>query len=111
MHTKENDVFFLNALKVSLAPTTPQEGPFHVMFVRNQHTQEPKEPNDYDWNHLSLTVAVAAEPTLEQGHNLESQKNTFENDDQNATMRRTHVSSHQVSELDTNVRHVRIALC
>ena len=32
MHTQENDVFFLNALKVSLAPTL-QEGPFHVMFV------------------------------------------------------------------------------
>ena len=33
MHTREKDVFFLNALKVSLAPTR-QEGPFHVMFVR-----------------------------------------------------------------------------
>ena len=49
MHTTEKDVFFLNTLKVSLAPT-PQEGPFHVMFVRKQHTQEPKEPRDYDWN-------------------------------------------------------------
>ena len=31
-HAKEKDVFFLNTLKVSLAPT-PQEGPFHVMHV------------------------------------------------------------------------------
>ena len=33
MHKIEKDVFFLNALKISLAPT-PREGPFHVMFVR-----------------------------------------------------------------------------
>ena len=32
MQTKENAVFFLNDLKVPLAPTL-QEGPFHVMFV------------------------------------------------------------------------------
>ena len=25
--------------------------PFHVMFVRQQHTQEPKEPKVCDWNH------------------------------------------------------------
>ena len=30
-HTQEKDIFFLNALRISLAPT-PQEGPFHVMF-------------------------------------------------------------------------------
>ena len=36
MHTSEKDVFFLNALKISLAPT-PREGPSHVMFVRNSH--------------------------------------------------------------------------
>ena len=47
MHTREKDVFFLNALKVSLA-STPQEGPFHVMFVRKLHTQEPKESMNYD---------------------------------------------------------------
>ena len=40
-HTRVKDVFFLNALKEPLAQT-PQEGPFHVMLVRNQHTQEPK---------------------------------------------------------------------
>ena len=28
---------------------------------------------------------MTAEPTLEEGHDLESQKKTFENDDQNAT--------------------------
>ena len=36
IYTTEKDVFFLNALKISLAPT-PREGPFHVMFVRT-HT-------------------------------------------------------------------------
>ena len=36
MHTTEKDVFFLNALRMSFAPT-PREGPFHVMFVRT-HT-------------------------------------------------------------------------
>ena len=33
MHTWEKDVFILNALRISPAPT-PREGPFHVMFVR-----------------------------------------------------------------------------
>ena len=47
MHTREKDVFFLFTLKVSLAPT-PQEGPFHVMFVRKLHTQESKESMNYD---------------------------------------------------------------
>ena len=32
MHTREKDMFFLIALKISLAPT-PQEGPCHVMLV------------------------------------------------------------------------------
>ena len=36
MHTREKDVFFLNVLRMSLAPT-PREGPSHVMFVRT-HT-------------------------------------------------------------------------
>ena len=35
MHTREKDVFSLNALRISLAPT-PREGPFHV-FV-STHT-------------------------------------------------------------------------
>ena len=47
MHTREKDVFFLNTLKVSLAPT-PQEGPVHVMFVKKQHIQEPQESKNYD---------------------------------------------------------------
>ena len=42
MHTREKDLFFLNALRNSLAPT-PREGPFHVMCVRNQHIDEQKE--------------------------------------------------------------------
>ena len=33
MHTREKDVFFLSALRISLAPT-PREGPFHVFFLR-----------------------------------------------------------------------------
>ena len=45
MHTGEKDIFILNALRISLAPT-PQEGRFHVMFVRrfvrNQHIEEQK---------------------------------------------------------------------
>ena len=44
LHTTENDVFFQKTLKVSLAPT-PQEGPHHVMFVRNQHRDELDELN------------------------------------------------------------------
>ena len=42
MHTREKDLFFLNALRNSLA-STPREGPFHVMCVRNQHIDEQKE--------------------------------------------------------------------
>ena len=91
VHTKEKDIFFLNALKVSLAPT-PQEEPFHVMFVRNQRTQEPKEPKVCDWNHLSLSVAVPAKPTSRHVRGLEStqphfaaQTKTFEHEGQNAT--------------------------
>ena len=64
MHTNEKDVFFLDALKVSLAPT-PREVTFHVMFVRKQHTQERKEPMVCDWNHLSLSVVVPAKTYLE----------------------------------------------
>ena len=44
MHTREKELFFLNALKISLAPTL-QEGPFQVMFLRNQHVDEQKELN------------------------------------------------------------------
>ena len=39
MDTKEKKVFFLNALKISLAPTL-HEGPFQVMFAWTQHTKE-----------------------------------------------------------------------
>ena len=44
MHTRENKVFFLNTLKISLAPT-PQEGPFQVMLAGTEHTKEQKELN------------------------------------------------------------------
>ena len=52
--TQKKNVLVWNALKVSLVPD-PQERPFHVMFVRKQHTQEPKQPMVCDWNHLSLS--------------------------------------------------------
>ena len=90
MHTGEKDVFFQNALMISLAPT-PQEGPFHVMFVKNQHTQEPKEPNVCDRNHLFVSVTVPARPALKRDRDLEltqphfaAQIKTFEHEDQNA---------------------------
>ena len=41
---KGEDVFFLNALRISLTPT-PREGPFHLMLVRKQHINEQKELN------------------------------------------------------------------
>ena len=44
LHTKENDVFFLNALRTS----PPREGPFHVMVVRNSHAF--REPRCYENN-------------------------------------------------------------
>ena len=44
MHTREQEVLFLNTLKISLAQT-PQEGPFQVRFVVTQQTREQKELN------------------------------------------------------------------
>ena len=86
VHTHKGEGRFLPKyfVKVSLAPT-PQEG--HSMWCswEKQHAQEPKQPMVCDWNHLPLSVTVTAEPTLEPGHDLESQKKTFEYDDQNAT--------------------------
>ena len=41
MHTREKEVFFLNTLKISLAPTH-QEGPFQVMFLRTQQQKKKK---------------------------------------------------------------------
>ena len=43
-HTTENNVFFLNTLKVSLAPDL-EEVPFCVLSVRNQHCDERDELN------------------------------------------------------------------
>ena len=34
LHAREKNVFFLNALKISLTPAS-REGPFHVMFARS----------------------------------------------------------------------------
>ena len=41
LQTREKDIFFLNTLKISLAPTH-QEGPFQVMFAGTQHTKGAK---------------------------------------------------------------------
>ena len=41
LHTREKEVFFLNALKISLAQLL-QEGPFQVMCVGTQQTKEQK---------------------------------------------------------------------
>ena len=67
---KEEKFSFLNTLKNSLAPT-PQEETFHVMFVRKQHIQEPKQPMVCDWNHLSLSVAGLAGLASERDRGLE----------------------------------------
>ena len=45
LHARENEVFFLNTLKISLVQTL-QEGPFQVMFVMTQKTKEQKELNE-----------------------------------------------------------------
>ena len=44
MHTRDKEVFFLNSLKISLAPTL-QERPFQVMFAETQQTREQRELN------------------------------------------------------------------
>ena len=44
MHTRDKEVFFLNTLKISLAPI-PQEELSQVMFVVTQQTREQKELN------------------------------------------------------------------
>ena len=42
VHTRETYFFFLNALSISLA-ATPQEGPFHLMFVGDSAYQGTKQ--------------------------------------------------------------------
>ena len=44
MQSREKEVFFLNTLKISLAPTH-QEGPSQVMCVRTQQEKEQNELN------------------------------------------------------------------
>ena len=39
MHTREKEVFFLNALN-SFPASSSQEGPFQVTFAVTQHTEE-----------------------------------------------------------------------
>ena len=47
MHTRKKEVFLLNALKISLAPT-PQEGPFQGMFAGTRYIKEQKELNTHE---------------------------------------------------------------
>ena len=48
-----------------------------MMFVRKQHTQEPKEPKVCDWNHLSSSVIVPAKPTSRRDRGLELTQSHF----------------------------------
>ena len=57
--TREEDISFLSALRVSLAPT-PREGPFHVMFVRNQHIDELNELNTCEFQNQDATKITSA---------------------------------------------------
>ena len=59
MHTREKDVFFLNALKISLAPN-PQERRFQVMFAGTQHTEEQKELNTCELKSQDATKITSA---------------------------------------------------
>ena len=54
LHTRENDVFSLNTLKVSIASIFREE-PFHVMFVRNQHSGKQNELNMSDFESQDAT--------------------------------------------------------
>ena len=59
LHTRENDVFLLNTLKISLASDL-QEGPFHVMFARNQHCDERNELNMCEFESQDATKITSA---------------------------------------------------
>ena len=59
MHTRENDILFLNALKISLAPTL-QEGPCHVMFVGILHTEDHKGLNTCEFKSQDTTKITCA---------------------------------------------------
>ena len=59
MHAREKEVFFLNALKSSLA-STHQEGPFEVMFAVAQHTMEQKEQDTREREGQDATKITSA---------------------------------------------------
>ena len=59
MHTREKEVFFLNALKISLAQPL-QEGQFQVMFAETQHTKEQKELNTRERKGQDATKITSA---------------------------------------------------
>ena len=58
-HTREKEVFFLNALKISLAPT-PQEGPLQVMSAGTHHTKEQQELNTRERKGQDATEITSA---------------------------------------------------
>ena len=59
VHTREKEVFFLSARKISLAPT-PQEGPFQVLFAGTSHTEEQKELNTRERRGQDATKTTSA---------------------------------------------------
>ena len=59
LHTTKNDVFFLDTLKVSLAPILREE-PFHVMFLSNEHSDEQNELNLCEFESQNATTKTHA---------------------------------------------------
>ena len=59
MHTREKDILFLSAFKISLAPT-PQEGPCHVVFVGILHTEDQKELSTCEFKSQDTTKLPCA---------------------------------------------------
>ena len=58
MHTREKNVFFVNALRISHTPTP--RGAFHVMFVRTQHMNEQKTLNMCEFESQDATKITSA---------------------------------------------------
>ena len=91
MYTREKNVLFLNALKVSLV-STPQEGPFHVMFVRKQ------------------TAHSSTKRT--KGLCLESEQKTFEKKESECYEKNVCSPRHKHSVLQTsNINFCRDPVC
>ena len=71
--TREKDVFFLNALRFPVTPTQ-REGPFHVMFVRNQHTDEQQELNmcEFESQDATKITSVSADSRINFSRTMRS---------------------------------------